>query len=427
MVSRFNNSMRKFILLFQAIVLPTLVLAQFQTEKCGNELVLARNLARNPAIAHQIQEIETFTKAFIAQYNSVAVVREVITIPVVVHVMWHNESENISDLQIASQMGILNEDFRMKNANIKDIPEEFKALATDVGFEFCLASIDPSGKPTDGITRTQTEYECIGDFASTFDLNGTPRLFYTDLGGKSPWNPAHYLNIWVAPTCGFTLGYGFNPGQSGVAEEDGIVIDSPYFGNVCNDGRNHHLGRTTTHEVGHYFNLKHIWGKVGCDQGDDFVEDTPPQDTYHRGCPDSPTSSCGSNDLYMNFMDYTDDGCISMFTHGQRLRMLAALLGPRSGLVNSNGCGLIRTEPKDLAVTIFPNPTRDCIHVDFNANFDGLVTVSLFDAAGKIYFQTINNASNIRSIDSSDLSNGVYFLHITNEVTEVTKRVSVYK
>ena len=205
------------------------------------------------------------------------------------------------------------------------------------------------------------------------------------------------------------------------------MVDSPYFGNVCNDGRNHHLGRTTTHEIGHYFNLKHIWGKQGCGSGDDFVADTPPQDTYNRGCPQHPVVTCGSNNMFMNFMDYTDDACISMFTHGQRLRMLAALLGPRSGLITSNGCNLIRTEPKDLSVTIFPNPTRDCIHVDFNANFDGMVTVSLFNPTGQLLFQTVNNASNIRSIDASQFDNGIYLLHMSNGVTEVTKRVSVYK
>lgn len=421
--------MRKFILFFQAIILviPILLSAQLRTEKCGNDLVLQRNLERNPAILQQIEDIETFTQNFIAEHGSQAMVREEFTIPVVVHVLWNQAEENLSDLQIISQIGIINEDFQLRNENLGDIPEEFKELAANVGFNFCLASIDPDGNPTSGITRTETSFECIGDFASTFDLFGTPRLFYTALGGKDAWDPSEYLNIWVAPTCGFSLGYGFNPGQSGVAEEDGIVIDSPYFGNVCNDGRNHHLGRTTTHEIGHYFNLKHIWGKQGCATGDDFVADTPPQDTYNRGCPVYPVSSCGSNDMFMNFMDYTDDACISMFTHGQRLRMLAALMGPRSGLLESNGCNLIRTEPRDLSVTIFPNPTRDCIHVDFKANFDGMVTVSLFNAVGQLHFQTTNNASNIRSIDASELDNGIYLLHISNSVTEVTKRVGVYK
>ena len=398
-----------------------------QLDKCGFDLLLENALERDPSITDRMAEVEAFTKDWLADdANLQAQGRDIITIPVVVHVLWHDFSEDISNLQIFSQIDILNEDFRLRNENVGEIPEEFKDLAADVGFEFCLATLTPEGDITDGITRTQTEWPCIGDF-NTSTESGVPRLFYSFLGGRDAWDPRRYLNIWVAPTCNAFLGFGFNPGQSVSPQEDGIVIETNYFGNVCNDGRNHHLGRTTTHEVGHYFNLKHIWGSKGCgEEEDDFVEDTPRQDNFHSGCPTHPSISCGSADMFMNFMDFTDDACISMFSIGQRNRMLAAINGPRSGLLNSNRCLFLNRPRPDLGITIFPNPVSDCIHVEFNANFDSDVTVLLYDANGKLIYETINNASNIRSIPAENLSTGVYFLQLTNGSTEVTERIMVY-
>lgn len=419
--------MKKSIVLFLLVCwcFPSLY-AQFKYEKCGSDLLLEKQLETHPEQAIKRQQIEQFTREWIENEAFNAETRDVVTIPVVVHVLWNNEVENISTLQILSQIGILNEDFRMLNDNVDQIPLEFKDLAADVEIEFCLASVDPSGNPTDGIVRKQTDINCIGDFNTQTDF-GTPRLFYSDLGGSDTWDPASYLNIWVAPTCNAFLGFGFYPGQSPNPEEDGIVVDTRYFGNVCNDGRQHHLGRTATHEVGHYFNLNHIWGKNGCGTEDDGVDDTPPQDNFNTGCPSHPSPSCEGNDLFMNFMDYSDDACISMFTKGQKSRMLAALHGPRAGLLTSNGCALVNTRPKGLEVIIFPNPTSDCIHVDFNANFDGMVDVRLFDAGGRLYFETRNNASNIRSIDAKNLSNGVYFLHISNTITTITEKIYIQK
>ena len=131
--------------------------------------------------------------------------------------------------------------------------------------------------------------------------------------------------------------------------------------------------------------------------------------------------------MFMNFMDYSDDACIAMFTEGQKMRMLAALHGSRAGLLTSNGCALVNTIPSGLKVTLFPNPTKDCIHLDFNANFTDKVTVSLFDAAGKLYYQEQNNASNIRSIDAQNLTEGIYFIHISNTKTTITEKVYIRK
>lgn len=417
-----NKKATYFLLCFLTIAL---WLSAQEQDKCGHDLLLEQSLERDPAAVDRMAAIETFTQEWLTNDNNLqARPREIITIPVVVHVLWNDFSEDISNLQIFSQIDILNEDFRMRNENVGEIPDDFKDLAADVGFEFCLATITPEGDITDGITRTQTDWPCIGDFNTTTE-GGVPRLFYSILGGKDPWDTRRYLNIWVAPTCNAFLGFGFYPGQSGNLNEDGVVVNTDHFGNVCNDGQNHHLGRTTTHEIGHYFNLKHIWGGNGCGQTDDLVEDTPPQENFHKGCPTHPSISCGTPDMFMNFMDITDDACISMFTIGQRNRMLAAISGPRSGLLNSNRCVFINRPRPDLGITVFPNPVSDCIHIEFNANFDNDVTVLLYDAAGKLIYEAINNASNIRSIPADDLSTGVYYLHLTNGSTEVTERIMV--
>ncbi len=417
---------KKVIYLLFFCLATSFCLSAQKVDKCGHDLLLEQALERDPAVADRMAEVEAFTSAWLADdANLPALTREIITIPVVVHVLWNEISEDISNLQIYSQIGILNEDFRMRNENVGDIPDEFKPLAADVGFEFCLATLTPEGDITDGITRTQTEWPCIGDFNTTTE-SGIPRLFYSILGGQDAWDPRRYLNIWVAPTCNAFLGFGFNPGQSVSPQEDGVVVDTDYFGNVCNDGRNHHLGRTTTHEIGHYFNLKHIWGTKGCEEEDDFVDDTPWQDNFHNGCPPHPSVSCGSPDMFMNFMDFTDDACISMFTIGQRNRMFAAISGPRAELLNSNRCLFINRPRPDLGITVFPNPVDDCIHIEFNANFDDDVTVLLYDAAGKLIYESINNASNIRSIPATDLATGVYYLHLTNGSTKVSERIMVY-
>ena len=170
-------------------------------DKCGHDLLLEQSLERDPAVVDRMAAVETFTQEWLSNDNNLqAQARDIITIPVVVHVLWNEFSEDISNLQIYSQIDILNEDFRMRNENIGDIPDDFKDLAADVGFEFCLATNTPEGDITDGITRTQTDWPCIGDFNTTTE-GGVPRLFYSILGGKDPWDTRRYLNIWVAPTC----------------------------------------------------------------------------------------------------------------------------------------------------------------------------------------------------------------------------------
>ncbi|MCL4126036.1 UNVERIFIED_CONTAM: hypothetical protein GTU68_066201 [Idotea baltica] len=259
----------------------------------------------------------------------------IITIPVVVHIVYKNTTENVSDAQIATQIQVLTEDFRRMNAD----KDNTWPQAADIQLEFCLASLDPNGNPTTGITRTSTTNNSFSHFSDAVKSAAS--------GGKDGWPRAEYLNFWVCDLSGSTLGYAQFPG-GGPASEDGIVVDFESFGTVGTAEPPFHLGRTATHEVGHWLNLRHIWGDGNCSK-DDLVTDTPNASGANRT--GSPCSFPGPNscdegagdqpDMFQNYMDYSDDLCLNLFTQGQkeRMRTLFEPGGFRRSLLYSDGCG----------------------------------------------------------------------------------------
>ena len=250
-------------------------------------------------------------------------------IPVVVHVV-HNANrpaEKITDAQVKSQIAVLNQDFRGTNPDKSKVPTVFSGLVADSNIEFFLATKDPQGRTTNGITFTQTTRSSFSDRNNPVKRKAA--------GGANPWNTKKFLNIWVCTLEGGLLGYAQFPG--GPTATDGVVVRNTAFGNTGSASPPFDLGRTTTHEVGHYLNLRHIWGDdVDC-SGSDFVDDTPNCETANNGKPTFPSISCSNGpngDMFMNYMDYTDDDSMFMFTPGQVARMHAALDGPRKALVS---------------------------------------------------------------------------------------------
>jgi len=345
------------------------------------------------------------------------------TIPVVIHVLYSNQTENISDRQIYSQLAVLNEDFRARNREIDRLPLEFKPLAADMEIEFCLATVSPDGLPTTGINRIPTTETCIGDLSVR--EGARPKLFYSDLGGQDIWDPTRYLNIYVASTCHAYLGRGFFPFEA-TNEQDGVIIDHFVFGTNCiaKEAGPFNLGRTTTHEIGHYLGLRHIWGSSTDCADDDGIEDTPEQSFIYRGCPPYPQFSCGSSDMHMNFMGFVHDRCMALFTPGQKIRMLATLDSFRPGLLESNACSIQPPENENI-LKAYPNPATCCIYIEFDDILDKPIEVSLYSSVGQLVYHTTNNPGNLLPISTNGLAQGVYFLQVIEGDNIYTQRIFI--
>ena len=293
------------------------------SRRCGTMEVHYRLLASSLEYALARSQIEN--QAFAFQSGERSTERSGVTrIPVVVHVVWNTPAQNISDAQINSQIEVLNRDFRRTNPDVASTPAPFLPLTADARVEFFLATTDPNGAATTGINRRQTT---TTSFSSTNDPVKSQAA-----GGANPWPADKYLNIWVCQLSGGVLGYAQFPG--GPATTDGVVILHSAFGTVGSAAAPFNLGRTATHEIGHWLNLNHIWGDdgTGCG-GTDNVDDTPNQGGPNFNVPPFPRVSCGNGpngDMFMNYMDYVDDRAMFMFTAGQVARMQACLDGPRN-------------------------------------------------------------------------------------------------
>lgn len=261
-----------------------------------------------------MNQIEAFTQKRITSAANYRLVNGKIVIPVVVNVLYRTDAENIPDSQIQSQIDVLNKDFNATNTDFGSIPAEFAGVAANVGISFELV----------GINRKATTKTSWG----TRDA-----MKSTKKGGLDPTSPSTTLNLWACKIGGGILGYAQFPG--GNLATDGVVIDSFYFGLSSTASYPYNLGRTASHEVGHWMNLRHIWGDASC--GNDQVADTPVAKTANYGVPTYPyASTClpAHNEMTMNYMDYTDDRGMYMFTNGQKSRMLAIFAsgGPRAAI-----------------------------------------------------------------------------------------------
>ena len=342
---------------------------------------------------------------------------EIITIPVIVHLLFNTNEQNITDEQIRSQIDVLNKDFRRMNADAVNTPDAFKPIAADTRIMFCLAKVTPDGKPTKGIIRKYTSKEFfLGDDGMKFSA----------AGGDDAWDSKKYLNIWVCTLFGRSLGYATIPG--GDASLDGVVINYDVFGNTGFVRPPFNKGRTATHEVAHWLGLKHIWGDENC--GSDDVDDTPRQKSYNYGCPAFPhVTSCSENasgDMFMNFMDFTDDACMNSFTYGQKMKMrsLFALGGTKNSFLYSFACDsslasggplpddtLPVFKPK-AGISLYPNPAIS--EVNINPVNDYVLTgkiCSIYNVQGKLLIRQ-SFVSNKEKINVSALPSGIYILKI---------------
>lgn len=246
-----------------------------------------------------------------------------IDIPVVVHVVYRTNEENISDAQIHSQIEVLNKDFQAKNLDIAKVPACWQHLIGDPGIQFHLATVDPKGDPTTGINRVKTHLTSV---PVPMFANDPEPVKFSSQGGADAWPADNYLNLWVCSLARGILGYAQFPG--GPAATDGVVILNTAFGTLGTAAAPFNLGRTATHEIGHWFNLRHIWGDDPDCVADDYVDDTPIQADANYGKKSFPNISCNNNpngDMFMNYLDYSDDDTMYFFTLGQVERMHVAI------------------------------------------------------------------------------------------------------
>ena len=404
-------------LLLICLLLATTLLRVNAQEKCFTAIRRAKITTENPGLKSLLEQKEQVLQQIITEKSYQK--RSNIIVPVVVHVVYKLDEENISDEQIHSQIQVLNDDFGFNNTNKLDVSHAFHKYCGASGIEFKLANIDPTGKPTNGITRTKTNK----DFWKEEEFEDVK---FTDYGGINSWDPTSYLNIWVAnlDDSSNVLGFAIFPDElSTYPEYDGLVIRHEAFGTIGTAGTNGYsyanLGRTTTHEIGHWFNLYHIWGDAVC--GNDMVADTEPADSSNSGCPTfphHPKNSCGSSEngeMFMNYMDYTSDECMNMFTIGQIERMKAALSTYRSKLITSKGYSTAALTEYDLPnyLEIYPNPSSGIIHLHISNEIGLNASITLVDILGNTV-KTFENTTPNMVLNCDELPNGVYFIQLQN-------------
>ena len=292
--------------------------------QCAAMQEYERLLEAEPSFRSNQRKAETFTARAMASGEAERVTRKLISIPTVVHVVYKRDAENISTRQIDSQIAVLNKDFHATNADKSKVPAAWKGLIGDSNIQFALATRDPDGKQTTGVTRTKTSR---GPFGPGDGVKMKSK------GGAPAWPADKYLNIWVCNLGGGLLGYAQFPG--GPARTDGVVILHTAFGTDGTAQPPFDRGRTATHEVGHWLNLRHIWGDTLDCSGGDRCPDTANAAGPNTGEPKFPHVTCANGpngDMFMNYMDYVDDAAMVMFTAGQVARMNATLAGPRKKL-----------------------------------------------------------------------------------------------
>ncbi len=443
----------KFFYCLVIFFLQVVFVAQAQ-RVCGSTDYTQKMLLNNPSLKAGFDKAEeqiNFTTT--SRLSSVArdtSSNEIIYIPVIIHVIYKSTDQNLSTDQILSQLKSLNDDYSGTNADSKNIPVVFKPYAADTRIRFCLAQVDPQGKRTTGIIRTYTANDAF---------TATDGMKFTAQGGDNAWDSKRYLNIWVCKLSGRTLGYSTLPGSP--TNVDGVVIGYNVFGTIGNLSVPFNKGRTSTHEVGHWLGLKHIWGDAVC--GSDNVDDTPTQQYYNYGTPTFPhAGNCSPNsngDMFMNYMDFTDDATMNMFTNGQKIRM-RALFGNnnlRNSFLVSFACDstlatggplppvvtppvvippvaapiaaskkdtiLTKLAIKSFAAKIFPSPAVSSVTVEYvNASAMGVKIINVYNVLGSKVL-TAQLTATKTALNISSLIKGIYIVSIEDGNNKVTTKI----
>jgi hypothetical protein len=386
---------------------------------CGSVEYRQQLIRKTPGLSDKIESIESFTKNVQRHIGIPSPGADttqsgllVINIPVVVHVIYNSSAENISEAQIQSQIDVLNKDYRRQNIDTANTPLYFQPFAADCGFHFVLAKVDQHGYATNGIVRKHTSVQ-------QFSIDDN--IKFSSLGGDDGWDADSYLNVWVGDLSAGVLGYSSVVG--GPKANDGIVVSYAAFGTMGTAAVPFNEGRTATHEAGHWLNLIHTWGDANC--GDDKVADTPPQQAAEYGCPSGIIISCSdgpNGEMYTNYMDFTNDACMNIFTAGQRERMRSLFEpgGERYAILSSTALTATALpdtvsettgEPAIALISVYPNPAKDMVTVSItDQNLIGS-NMEIYNQVGQeVVHQEITQLQSRVTVAS--LNSGIYYIKV---------------
>lgn len=386
-----------------------LCLNAYGQRTCGTDKKMTEFYAANP----QAKANREALKDFLVHNDYKSKKAGLVTIPVVVHVLYSNTTMNISDAQIASQLTVLNNDYRKLNSDFSTIvPAGFQGVAADMELAFCMATKKPDGSTTTGIERKSV--------ASGFNFDDN----YYKTSGLVAWDPTKYLNIWVGNMSEDYLGWAYLPDSAGAAY-DGLAIGYKQFGTTGTAAYPYNLGRTATHEIGHYFGLEHPWGSVE-DYGDSPVKSNCGKTGWDDFCADTPATyyphftkptnvniyTCVSTTLgamYMNYMDYVYDRQMAMFSNDQKTIAQNTMAGPRASLLNSNACSLLAVDDveKSNSISLFPNPAVN--YISIASPLVKINEVEIFGNDGRLV-KKANIKNETDKIDVKSLPVGTYYV-----------------
>lgn len=428
--------------LLTVLILATGFMASAQEyHRCYTHEAMLQQEEATPGYFDYVNEVFERAKFTMSQDRE-----ELYTIPVVVHIVYNTPEQNLADSVVFNQIESLNADFRRLNEDADNLRDTFNTIVGDSFIGFELASVDPDGNPTTGITRTSTEVESF----FSFDLSPAEGVKSTADGGIDPWDQDRYLNIWVCDMSFFggvfLLGYATPPDglphwPPGAVDGlgDGVVIQYQAFGsnnpNPLEAGGEviDVYGRTTTHEVGHYLGLRHIWGDGDCSE-EDGVDDTPnAEDQSNQDC-DITKNTCTDDiadlgdlpDMVENYMDYSAESCQNSFTLGQIGIMRGVLETARFDLVNENPALNIATNQLDR-LDLFPNPSNGIVNIVLpdEINADGSVVLDVVSETGQIT-QQIQVEAGVKQVQVDGLSAGLYVIRLTSSSAVRTEKLLVY-
>lgn len=395
--------------------------------RCGSNEAVRQQMAADPGYAKKVEALLKNKGNYSRKTKKGPPGSQVsITIPVIVHVVYNTADQNISDAQVQSQIDVLNEDFNATNSDYNNYDAGYGSVKGDPDINFCLVEV----------IHKQTKHKSFGT---------NDNMKYNQRGGSDAVDPMHNLNIWVCNLGQSVLGYAYYPGIT--PERFGVVCHTNAFGRGSgyNLFADFNLGRTTTHEVGHCFGLAHIWGDTNC--GSDEVDDTPLHNTANFDCPEQGhLSTCSGTplEMWMNYMDYTDDKCMYFFSDGQASRagFFIDTDAQLNSIVNS-ACTNTRQTNNDITITsdngfdsprqkfnnilLYPTITSGQLNLSFSNPADGKAEITIYNQAGAFMIkrQLFLAGKSLQKIDVSKLANGIYFLKFEQGTNKETRKFIV--